>query len=226
MSRAARLLSLVDGLRRRRRPVAAAALARELGVSLRTLYRDVATLRAEGAPIAGAPGLGYVLEAGFFLPPLTLTGDELDAAMLGLRLVAALDEPALASAAERALGKVVAALPPAAAEAAAASPLLAGPRGVSPLLPALRRAMRAEERLALDYRDRGGRASQRVVWPVAVGVFEDVEVLAAWCELRAGFRHFRLDRILSAEPTGDRMPKRRRLLLAEWRAAEGLAGRL
>ena len=225
MSRAARLLVLIDALRRRRRPVTAEALAGELAVSVRTVYRDVATLRAEGAPTVGEAGLGYVLQPGFFLPPLALLDDELDAVMFGLRLVAALDDAALTASAERAQAKVVAVLPAAAAEAAAASPLLAGPREASPHLSALRRAMRTEERLALTYRDRDGQVSRRVAWPVAVGVFRDAEVLAAWCELRAAFRHFRLDRIVSVEPTGARMPKRRRLLLAEWRAAEGLAER-
>lgn len=222
MSRAARLLALMQALRRRRRPVTAEALAGELVVSVRTVYRDIATLKAEGASIAGAAGLGYVLEAGFFLPPLALSGDEVDAVMLGLRFVAARGDEALAAAAENALGKVIAVLPVEVASAASASPLLAGPRPAARHLYTLRRAMRFEERVALDYRDRDGRASHRVVWPVAIGLFDDAEVLVAWCEVRDAFRHFRLDRMRSVDGTGSRMPKRRRLLLAQWRAEEGL----
>ncbi len=224
MSRAARLLALMQALRRRRTPATAGALAAELGVSARTLYRDIATLKGEGAPIAGEAGLGYVLGAGFFLPPLALAGDEVDAVMLGLRLVAARGDPDLAAAAVNALAKIVAALPPDAATAAPASPLLAGPGASAPHLATLRRALRDERRLRVAYRDGRGRDSRRLVWPVAVGFFDAAEVLVAWCELRSGFRHFRLDRIATVEETGVPMPRRRRLLLAEWRAAEGVDG--
>ena len=89
-------------------------------------------------------------------------------------------------------------------------------------LATIRRAMRAEEKLALAYRDKGGSASRRVVWPVAVGFFGAAEVLAAWCELRQDFRHFRLDRIETLTPTSARMPRRRRILLAEWRLTQAL----
>jgi predicted DNA-binding transcriptional regulator YafY len=85
--------------------------------------------------------------------------------------------------------------------------------------------MRAEERLRLHYTDKKGAATERVVWPVALGFFEAAEVLAAWCETRRDFRHFRLDRIAAVEPSGQRYPKRRRILLAEWRAQEDIDGR-
>ena len=87
LSRSARLLDLIQALRRRRRPVSAAQLAEELGVSLRTIYRDVETLVAQGAPIQGEAGLGYVLRPGFFLPPLSFGADEVDAIVLGLRAI-------------------------------------------------------------------------------------------------------------------------------------------
>ncbi|MEJ1937513.1 HTH domain-containing protein, partial [Nostoc sp. NIES-2111] len=105
MTRSARLLDLMQALRRRRRPVSAARLAEELGVSLRTVYRDIGTLVAQGAPIEGEAGLGYILRPGFFLPPLMFDAEETDALMLGLRLAAGRGDPALAEAAENALAK-------------------------------------------------------------------------------------------------------------------------
>lgn len=222
MRRSARLLDLIQALRRRRRPVAAAVLAGELGVSLRTLYRDIATLVEGGAPIVGAAGLGYVLEPGYFLPPLMFRADEVDALVLGLRLVEARGDPDLATAAADALAKILAVLPPALEDADTASGLLAAPGKTCPHLPALRTALRREDKLRLSYVDKNGTASSRVVWPVAVGFFEATEVLAAWCETRADFRHFRLDRIRLVELLDERLPKRRRVLLAEWRLSQDL----
>lgn len=225
MSRAARLLVLMQALRRRRRAVPAAELAAELGVSLRTIYRDIATLVAEGAPIDGAAGLGYRLREGFFLPPLMLTEEEADAVMLGLRLVAQRVDASLAEAAEEALAKIGAILPPAMEDAASGSPLLAGSTpgaAEPPHLATLREAMRSEHKMRLRYSDAAGKASERTVWPIAVGFFTAAEVLAAWCELRQDFRHLRLDRIVAATALPDRLPKRRRVLLAEWRAQSDL----
>ncbi len=224
LSRSARLLDLLQALRRRRRPVPAAELARELGVSLRTIYRDVATLVAQGAPIEGEAGLGYVLRPGFTLPPLMFTEAELDALILGLRLAARRGDAALERAAEDALAKIVAVLPEELAEAAEGSGLLAGPGAGTPHLAVLRGAMQAERKLRLRYTDKRGEGSDRVVWSVAIGFFEAAEVMVAWCELRRDFRHFRLDRIAEAAPLAERLPRRRRVLLADWRAAEGIDG--
>lgn len=223
MSRSARLLNLLQALRRRRRPVTAEDLAAELGVSVRTVYRDVATLVEQGARIEGAAGLGYLMRPGFFLPPLRFTEDELDALILGLRLAARRGDEDLAAAAENALAKVAAVLPPEMEDAASTSGLLAGPRkDEAEHLAVVRQAIRAEEKLNLSYVDKKGRASERVVWPVAIGFFEAAEVLAAWCETRRDFRHFRLDRIAAAALAGERYPRRRRILLADWRAQEAL----
>lgn len=225
MSRSARLLDLIQVLRRHRRPVTAARLSDELGVSLRTVYRDIGTLTAEGAPIEGEAGLGYVLKRGFMLPPLMFGEDEVDALILGLRLVAERGDPGLERAAADALAKIVAVLPDEMEDAAATSGLLAGPGGSgAPTLAGIRQAIRAEHKMRLRYTDKKGAATDRVVWPVALGFFEAVEVLAAWCEMRRDFRHFRLDRIAAAEPLGQRYPKRRRVLLAEWRLLEGIDG--
>ena len=199
-------------------------LAGELGVSPRTLYRDIATLVAGGAPIEGEAGIGYVLRRGFFLPPLSFTADEVDALILGLRLVARRGDEELEAAARDALAKIEAVLPPEAAGAVEASGLLAGPGTPTPHLSTIRRALAAEARLCLRYSDKRGAGTERIVWPVAIGFFEAAEVLVAWCETRRDFRHFRLDRIAGAEPAGGRAPRRRRVLLADWRAAQGIEG--
>lgn len=223
MSRSSRLLDLLQALRLRRRAVPAAVLAEELGVSLRTIYRDVATLSGLGAPIEGEAGLGYVLGPGFFLPPLMFAEEEADAIMLGLQMVRARADDDLSEAAAGALAKIAAVLPPEIEDSARTSGLLAPAGGSAPPhLASIRRAMAAEEKLRLSYVDKKGRGTERVVWPVALGFFSSAEVLAAWCERRTDFRHFRLDRIAEAVPTGERLPKRRRILLAEWRLREEL----
>lgn len=201
----------------------AAQLADELEVSLRTVYRDIATLIDQGAPITGEAGLGYVLNSGFFLPPLMFGEDEVDALILGLRLVAERGDPALERAAGDALAKIIAVLPNEMENVAATSGMLAGP-GTTPAthMAIIRQAIRTEQSLRLLYTDKKGVSTERVVWPVALGFFQAAEVLAAWCETRRDFRHFRLDRIAAAENFGKRYPKRRRLLLAEWRLQEGI----
>lgn len=225
MPRSARLFDLLQALRGRRRPVTAARLAEELGISVRTVYRDIATLVAQGAPIEGEAGLGYVLKPGFTLPPLMFGVDEVDAVMLGLRLVEERGDPELARAAGVAMAKLVAVLPPGMEAVAQDEGMLAGPSSAVPHLAAIRGAIRAEHGLRLRYTDKKGAATQRTVWPVVVGFFEAVEVLAAWCETRRDFRHFRLDRIAAAEPTGTRYPTRRRVLLAEWRLRQSIEER-
>ncbi|WP_159999926.1 YafY family protein [Roseomonas sp. 18066] len=221
MSRSARLLGLLQELQGRRRPVTAQALAEAAGVSLRTLYRDIETLRGQGAAIEGEAGLGYLLRPGFFLPPLAFDEDEAEALLLGLRWVARRGDPALAGAAESAFGKLVAILPPAVEAAAAGSGLVAGPGQVAHLA-VLRQAMRQECKLQIDYADKAGAATQRVIWPLAVGFFTGAEVLAAWCELRQDHRHFRLDRMQAVALLPDRLPRRRAVLLAEWRLAQAI----
>ena len=213
-------------LRRHRRPVTGARLARELGISLRTVYRDVEALIAEGADIAGEAGVGYVLRPGFLLPPLMFSDDEIEALVLGSRWVMRHADPALAAAAADALAKIRAVLPADLRESADATGLLAGPGG--PIAPdgidlaPLRWAIRREHRIRLGYRDRAGKASERIVWPIAIGFFERVRVLAAWCELRQGYRHFRTDRMTALADTGLRYPRRRRALIREWRDSEGV----
>ncbi|WP_337270631.1 helix-turn-helix transcriptional regulator [Oryzifoliimicrobium ureilyticus] len=221
LSRSERLLALLQALRRYRRPVSGAVLAEETGVSIRTLYRDIATLQAQGAVIEGEAGVGYLLKPGFMLPPMTFSEEEIEALVLGSRWVSKVAEPRLSKAADDALAKIAAVLPSDLRLSIDTTTLMAGAKRKTEEdvadLSAIRQAIRNEQVLALNYSDEGGRTSQRFVWPFALGYFETTRLLVAWCELRNDFRHFRTDRITAMTSTGRRYPKRRHQLLKEWR---------
>lgn len=222
MSRAHRLFDLLQMLRRHRRPVSGAALAEEAGVSLRTIYRDIAALQALGAEIEGEPGLGYVLKPGFLLPPLMFTPAEIEALGLGLKWTARRTDSELSDAARNAMAKIAAVLPAELRDRMEDDALEIVPRCDEPQpveLSLLRRALNEERKLAIVYCDEKGARTERVIWPVTLGFFEYTRVLAAWCELRQGFRHFRADRIETAELLSERPPRRRKALMREWREA-------
>lgn len=220
MSRAERLLELMQVLRRRREPASGAALAQELGVSLRTLYRDIASLQAQGAAIEGEAGVGYVLRPGFTLPPLMLSEEEIEALVLGSRWVARHTDPELAEAARNALAKIHAVLPASLRHELESNALMvpgATAPGPDALLASIRLAIRRERKLRLAYKDAAGQASERVVWPFALGFFEQTRMVAAWCERRLDYRHFRVDRIGQLQLLDDRYPRQRQEMLREWR---------
>lgn len=222
MSRTTRLLTLLQVLRGKSRPVTAAALASELEISERTLYRDVAELTALGAPIYGEAGIGYVLRSGLFLPPLMLNADETEAIVLGLRYVDQRGDEVLSKAAADALAKIAAVLAPAAQDALRNPTVLPGPPGYgypqnAVELNVFRQAIRAQAKLHIDYADVNKVPSQRLIWPLALGFFNEVRVIVAWCELREAYRTFRTDRIAAANEQGERYPGRRSDLLRAWR---------
>jgi predicted DNA-binding transcriptional regulator YafY len=226
VARSERLLELIQVLRRHRRPVSGAVLAEELGVSLRTIYRDIQSLIAQGASIDGEAGVGFVLRPGFMLPPLMLSEEELEALVLGSRFIARRADRRLADAAHNALAKIAAVLPPDLCDSIDANGLLVGPGRKliteSIDLAPIRNAIRSEHKLVLDYIDPKGSHTNRMVWPIALGFFDDMRMLAAWCEMRQDFRHFRTDRIATLTETAQRYPRRRRALMREWRAREGI----
>lgn len=226
MSRSERLFDLLQALRRHRRPVSGRILAEETGVSIRTLYRDIASLQAQGAVIEGEPGVGYVLKPGFLLPPLMFSPEEIEALVLGARWVSKHADDPLRVAAVGAIARIASVLPAELRAGLESASLLAGPSSQDALegidLAVLRRAIRAERKLSLLYRDGQGVSSQRVVWPFALSFFKRVRVVVAWCELRQEFRHFRADRILAAEALDDRYPVRRQALIKQWREVQGI----
>jgi len=229
MSRAERLLLLLQVLRRYRRPVSGQVLAEQIGVSIRTLYRDIASLQAQGATIEGEPGIGYVMKPGFMLPPIMFRSEELDALVLGMRWVADRCDETLAAGALSTLAKIAAVLPAELRRELDESSLLVGAplkRHVQTISPdLLRAAVRAEQKLAMTYMDGDGKRSRRVVWPFALVYFDQARVLMCWCELRGDFRNFRSDRILDVEQMEVRYPKRRSALLREWRKRNEVASR-
>jgi predicted DNA-binding transcriptional regulator YafY len=222
MSRSARLLRILQALRGRRRPVTAAQLADEMEVSERTIYRDLAELTSQGAPIEGAAGVGYILRPGLFLPPLMLSEGETEAVLLGLRYVDQRGDEVLTKAAAVALAKIASVLPSEVQTALAFPFVMPGPpgRGFPPNkvpIARFRAAICSQTRLAIIYGDEKKRRSERVVWPIVLGFMDKARVLGAWCELRQDFRTFRTDRILSAKE-GERFSGRRAELLRRFRA--------
>jgi predicted DNA-binding transcriptional regulator YafY len=228
MSRADRLLRLVQILRRYRQPVSAQALADELEVSTRSVYRDVQTLRGEGATIEGEPGVGYVLRPGFLLPPLMFTDDELEALVLGLRLTVEHADPALGRAATDVVAKLRAVLPKDLRAVVDETALLAGPALERPAetidISEVRRAIREQHKARITYSADG--QSTRVIWPLGLGFFQRSRVLVAWCEARRDFRSFRSDRILRWETQSAHLPKSRMALLREWRERERIPAQI
>jgi predicted DNA-binding transcriptional regulator YafY len=224
VTRSERLFALIQALRRHRRPVTAQQLASELSVSVRTVYRDIETLVAQGATIAGEAGVGFVMRPGFTLPPLMFSDEEIEALILGSRWVAQLPDAPLARAAADAVAKIIAVLPDRLRHHVDDAALFAVPRTAAALdridVSVVRRAIREQRKLRIVYLSDDGRETVRVVWPLAVAFFERIRVVVAWCELRQAFRHFRTDRIASAESTSDAFPRTRAQLLADWREAE------
>ncbi|WP_447729978.1 helix-turn-helix transcriptional regulator [Pseudoxanthomonas suwonensis] len=217
--RATRLLRLLDELRQRRGAVRGAQLAARLGVSLRTVYRDIEALRSQGAEIDGDAGVGYRLRPGFVMPPMMFPAEELEALVLGARWVASHADPELAAAANRALDRITGVLPARLRLEVETSGLFAPhwpPREPEPWVPALRLAIREGQAVRMRYRDAEGRESERVVWPFAMAFLDDMRLIAAWCESRNDFRHFRADRVLALQSTGRRYPETRHQLLRRW----------
>lgn len=228
MRRADRLFQIIQILRRTSHPVTAGAIASELEVSKRSVYRDIADLMGQRVPIRGEAGIGYVLENGFDLPPLMLTADEIEAAVLGAQWVSRRGDPALARAALDLIAKIAAAVPeklrPYALEPAAATPPAWKKEPDTIDMAQVRTQIHAGRKIALRYRDEAERESERKIWPVAVGYLDTVRLLIAWCELRNDFRHFRTDRVVTAEFLDERYPERPAKLRAKWRKAIKGAG--
>ncbi len=220
MRRADRLFQIIQVLRRTRKPLTAEAIAVELETSKRTIYRDIATLIGQRVPIRGEAGTGYVLEKGFDMPPLMLTPDEIEAAMLGAQWVAGRADPVLAKAAQDLIAKIVDTVPerlqPLALEPAsrAAPKWDAEPDSID--MTQLRAQIHASKKIRLHYCDEQGRDTERTIWPIAVGYLETVRHLAGWCELRKDFRSFRIDRIVLAVFLEEKYPERRAALRVKW----------
>lgn len=180
------------------------------------------TLVELGVPVEGEAGIGFILRPGFFLPSMAFTRDEADAVLLGLRFVLARGDGEIAKAADTALLKIMDGMGDRDETQMLGNGLAVGPPETERRceLGTIRRAMRDRRKLKIAYRTDGQASRSRVVWPVALGFFDQVEMLAAWCELRDAFRHFRIDRIDSLTFLEVNFPRSRNSLLAVYRKLE------
>lgn len=213
MRKTDRLFEIIQILRSHKHSVTAEALAEELEVSKRTIYRDIQALQAMRTPIDGEAGVGYMMRSGYDLPAINFNANELDAIAVGLKLLARTGDHSLQQAAKSVANKIR----PVCQEEEA---LVVSDWGVE--MPAgidlaqLRAAIRQEQKLCIHYRDGEGADSERCILPIAMVYYIEVVVLVAWCELREDFRHFRVDRIVRSELLEECFKARSNQLRREW----------
>jgi predicted DNA-binding transcriptional regulator YafY len=207
MRRADRLFLIIHALRGRRRALAAHGLAETLGVSLRTVYRDVADLQRSGVPIEGEAGVGYMLRQGAEIPPLMFNESELEALVVGTRFVRAFGGERLSLGARAALLKIVAVLPPDLRERSERTrifaPEVSNRIENTGVIDRLHEAISSSQVLRILYRDEAGRETAREIEPLCLVFWGSVWTLGSWCRQRGDFRTFRADRLVSFEPTGE-----------------------
>jgi predicted DNA-binding transcriptional regulator YafY len=222
MRRTDRLFDIIQTLRVAKHPMTAATIAEHLEVTVRTVYRDIATLQARRIPIEGAAGIGYVFRRGFDLPPLMFTADELDAIAVGAQHVRRLRDPGLQDAADSVLAKITTILPDALRRGVAAAPFYVSegqaeaPTGID--LSDVRYAIRETRKMRITYSDARGQRSNRTIWPIAMAYYVDVTLIGAWCELRADYRNFRVERIASSRVLEEHFDQDNGRLFREWSA--------
>lgn len=210
MRRADRLFQIIQILRSVNRPITAVAIAQELATSSRTVYRDIADLMAQQVPIRGEAGVGYVLDQSYDMPPLMLTPNEIEAAVLGARWVASQGDSSLAVGARDLIGKIRAVIPQhlrhITLDDTTMVPALTPPAADAIDVAKVRDWIRSRSKIRIRYYNKNNVISDRVIWPIAVAYFDSVRLIVAWCEHRSSYRHFRTDRIIKADFLGDTFP--------------------
>ena len=205
MRKASRLFEIIQILRLARNPITAAEIAARLEVTVRSIYRDIAALQAMRVPVEGERGIGYILRPGFDLPPLMFSIEETEAIVLALALLDRTGDMELKAAASRVADKIAGAVPPPLRQTLSARALHAWgsvprqPEGID--LATVRRAIRDEEKLLIDYRDEYARATERTIRPIALIYYSETANIVAWCELRQAIRNFRAARVEACERT-------------------------
>jgi len=224
MRRADRLLQIIQIFRRRRAPVTSTSIAAELEVTQRTVYRDIASLVANGVPIRGEAGVGYVMDEGYDLPPLMFSADELEALMLGARLVSSHGDTTLTRSANDAIAKIASVIPDDLRPVLLDAPLYVPDFGGSIVdtvdIGLIRTAIRKSKKLHIEYSDAKDKPSERTIWPIALAYHQGVRLVVGWCELRSDFRHFRVDRMVTLTRLDKTYPERRDVLFHRWWKAE------
>ncbi len=213
VARSTRMFEIIQLLRSASGPRTAAQIAEELEVTVRTIYRDIASLQAMRVPIEGAAGVGYIMRPGFDLPPINFDIEEAEAITVALAMIARTGDRGLQQAGRRACRKLE--------EATDLSGALfsstwgpAEPDTVD--LSDLRAAIRQERKLSIAYRDGDGAETKRTLRPFAIVYHSEAVVLASWCELRNDFRNFRIDRITGYDVLQDGFPGQAEALRREW----------
>ena len=230
MSRSQRLFDLLQLLRCHKYPVSADHLARELNVSTRTIYRDIVTLQAQGAEIDGEAGVGYQLKPTFTLPPMMFSMEELEALRLGAEWVAKQANGEFSESARNAIAKISAVLP-ADHQAKRSEDIIrvASIIEVAELtieLSDIKLAIKQQNKAEIHYTDAKDQVSERIVWPMLIGLFEQHYVLVAWCETRSAYRNFRLDRITEWKMLEEKYQRQRHDLIKDWQNMEGIADKV
>ncbi|PHR94116.1 MAG: DNA-binding transcriptional regulator [Robiginitomaculum sp.] len=218
MKKTERLFRIIDRLRGHNKAVTAETLAAELGVSVRTIYRDMKALENQAIPVQGEAGVGYMLGPGFDAPPLAFDNDELDALVIGLRLVQRDADPILKGAALSALEKI---------RVTSKSPELLDTPIYAPdfgrhehlhMMSTLRVAIRNATVMTVEYEALSGEHTLRTIKPLALIFFPRTHLLATWCHLRKDYRNFRIDRIISCIDSGENFTKEKTRLLRGYHA--------
>lgn len=219
MSRSIRLLNLLQQLREARYPITAQVLAERMGISVRSIYRDIDSLREQGVEIEASAGIGFQLKEDIVLPPMTLNENEVEAIFLALYWLKSVPDQSLQLASTSVLAKLNSVLPEHRQYLLQQTTL----RAFNTWLPVdenrveqVRLAIRQQVKISMHYHDEQQRSSVRTLWPFALGYFNDKIVLAAWCELRQAFRHFRLDRIQQLSLSQELYPSFKQQLFQQW----------
>ena len=213
MPRSTRLFEVIQMLRSARRPILAREIADALEVSVRTVYRDIAALQAMQTPILGEAGVGYVMRKGYDLPPINFDVEEAEAISVGLGLIARTGDIGLWRAARRATRKLQETAPGTRQLVTSSWPMQFAPKVE---LAEFRKAIRQEIKVQITYVDAQEESTRRVIWPLVLVYYLDATMLVAWCELRSGLRHFRLDRVDGYSLLEDRFEGQGERLVAEW----------
>lgn len=217
MRRTDRLFEIIQILRSEPRVITAREIANRLEVSTRTVYRDIQTLQGMRTPIEGEAGVGYMMRQGYDLPALNFSTDEIEAIVVGLSLVAQTGDKGLQRAAQQVSHKIdmvrgqYESLQVSNREALI-------PQAVNPEI--IRRAIRSEQKLDIQYRDENEVESERRIRPLAIIYYVHAMLLVSWCEMRKDFRHFRIDRMLSCRETEDYFRNQGDGLREQWRRLE------
>jgi len=224
MNKTERLLNLLTILRSYRHAVTGERLADRLGISIRTLYRDIAALQAMGAEIEGEAGVGYILKPTFFLPPLMFTQTELEALLLGAQWVSQYGDAPLSEGAKDSLNKIFDVLPASIKKDNNAFTLRVGPPASETMakedLSAIREAIAKQNKIDLVYKSQDGKQTQRIIWPFTIGYFTDGRILVAWCEKENDYIHFQTDRIISMKILNEEYSRSKNILFREWQAMQ------